>query len=55
MADEDAVEKYERACEQFAADGDRPALMRALLGLGVAPSHVHWHLARPGRRMVCLY
>jgi hypothetical protein len=55
MADEDAVRNNETACERFAADGDRPALMRALLELGVAPSHMHWHLARPGRRMVCLY
>jgi hypothetical protein len=55
MPDENAVRKYEGASERYAADGDRAALMRSLLELGVAPKHIHWHLARPGRRMICLY
>jgi hypothetical protein len=55
MPDEDAVWTYEKAYERFVADGDRAALMRALLRLGVAPEHIRWHLARPGRRMVCMY
>jgi hypothetical protein len=55
MPDDDAVWTYVKACERFAADGDRPALMRELLGLGVTPKHIRWYLARPGRRMVCMY
>jgi hypothetical protein len=53
--DEDAVWMYEKACERYGADGDRAALMRELLRLAVAPKHIRWHLARPGRRMVCMY
>jgi hypothetical protein len=55
LPDEDAAWMYEKACERFAADGDRAALMRALLRLAVAPEQIRWHLARPGRRMVCMY
>jgi hypothetical protein len=55
MPDDDAVWAYEKACERFGANGDRAAVMRVLLGLGVASEHIRWHLARPGRRMVCMY
>lgn len=50
-----AVRAYEAACEGFAADGDRPTLMRDLLRLGVPAAHVRWHLTKPGRRMICMY
>jgi hypothetical protein len=53
LADEDAW-PYQKAVERYAADGDRAAFMEALLGMGIAPAHIHWHLARPGRQMVTL-
>ena len=55
MPDEDTVWNYQKAVERYEADGDRAALMRALLSVAVAPEHIHWHLAQPGRRVCCMY
>jgi hypothetical protein len=49
-SDDDAWD-YGKAVERYAADGDRAAFMRALMTSGIAPTHIHWHLARPGRLM----
>jgi hypothetical protein len=48
---DDDVWDYYRAVERYAADGDRAAFMRSHMALGIAPTHIHWHLARPGRLM----
>ena len=50
-ADDQAGAREHEAVERFAVDGNRPAFMEALLGLGVAPAHIHWHVANPGRLM----
>jgi hypothetical protein len=54
-AGDDAPWAYEQAVKRFAATGDRSALMRGLLALGVGLGHVRWHLARPGASMGCVY
>jgi hypothetical protein len=49
------VDEYESAVEAFERDGDRAALFRRLMALGLTAGDVRWHAVHPGQRMLVTY
>jgi hypothetical protein len=45
---------YEATVAAFALDGDRSALFRCLLALGLTAEQTRWHAAHPGERVPCV-
>ena len=50
---EDVID-YENTVAAFAHDGDRSALFRCLLALGLTAEQIRWHAANPGGRVPCV-
>jgi hypothetical protein len=48
-----ALDQYDDAVDRYEHDGNRGALLRALLSIGVSPEDARWHAANPGQRMMC--
>jgi hypothetical protein len=48
------LDAYDDALERFERTGDRPALLRTLLSLGIEAQRCRWHAAVAGRRMVAM-
>ena len=46
---------YQGAIIGFARDGNRPALFRSLLALGLRAVEIKWHAAHPGWSMLCAF
>jgi hypothetical protein len=47
---EDVID-YENTVAAFARDGDRGALFRRLLAVGLSAEQARWHAAHPGERV----
>jgi hypothetical protein len=51
---ENDICKYEAATIAFARTGERAALYRDLLALGLTGQDVRWHVDNVGERQVCI-
>ena len=47
--------EYDSFIAAFARNGDRGALFRNVLALGLTADQVRWHAAHPGNRTACCW